>query len=133
MSNPLKGFCSGSFVGEGLNFSSLGGVSGEPGGDTLPLRLLLSSEHVRELVWALLIQIKTGRDAQSALILGRIAAVNLSKEKNAHFSERQITAQFCVEWRVESHTATCIVTLLPALWVKTRARVIYLQNGSSSI
>ena len=38
MSKPLKGFCSGILVGLGQNFSSLGGVSGDPGGETLPLR-----------------------------------------------------------------------------------------------
>ena len=44
MSKPLKGFCS-VLVGLGQNFSSLGGVSGDPGGETLPLRLRLYSEN----------------------------------------------------------------------------------------
>mgnify|MGYP001329529127 CR=1 FL=1 len=47
MSKPLKGFCSGILVGLGQNFSSLGGVSGEPGGETLPLGL-----HVAALLVA---------------------------------------------------------------------------------
>ena len=45
MSKPLKGFCSGIAAGLGQNFSYRGGASGEPGGETLPLRLRLSSEN----------------------------------------------------------------------------------------
>ena len=55
ISNPLKGFCSGSFVGEGTIFSCLISScegdplrlrSGDMGGDTLPPRLMLSSENI---------------------------------------------------------------------------------------
>ena len=46
MSKPLNGFCSGILVGLGQNFSSLGGVSGDPGGETLPLRLRLSVSKI---------------------------------------------------------------------------------------
>lgn len=55
ISNPLKGFCSGSFVGEGTIFSCLISScegdplrlrSGDMGGDTLPPRLMLSSSSL---------------------------------------------------------------------------------------
>ena len=54
MSNPRNGFCSGNFVGDGLNLSNLvsdsrvgDSDSGDIGGDTLParLKLMLSSKY----------------------------------------------------------------------------------------
>ena len=112
MSKPLNGFCSGILVGLGQNFSSLGGVSGDPGGETLPLRLRLSvseisttSQSCYDRALSVNKLLKTGGDATGEtlmLLLGRIAAVNLSKEKNAHFSKRQITAHFKVELRAQN-------------------------------
>ena len=74
--------------------------------------------------------LKTGGDATGEtlmLLLGRIAAVNLSKEKNAHFSKRQITAHFKVELRAQNrirsqspHTPLYLSTLsLSLCWLVT--------------